>query len=143
MTLIDANLLIYSHVSTMPQHKAARSWLDDQLNGNLRVGFPWASLLAFIRLVSNPRIFDKAEPVHGAWAQVKEWLSCSNAWIPQPTERHPMILGEIIESENLSANLVPDAHLAALAMEHGLTLCSTDGDFARFKTLKWLNPIAK
>lgn len=143
MTIIDANLLVYAHVTDMPQHKPALTWLDGQLNGGVRVGLPWASLLGFVRLVSNPRIFEKAEPVSTAWTQVEEWLACPNVWIPQPTERHQAILGLIIENSTLSANLVPDAHLAALAMEHGLTLCSTDGDFARFKDLRWTNPIAK
>ena len=143
MTLIDANLLVYAHVTGMPQHEPALSWLDEQFNGVMRVGLPWASLLGFVRLVSNPRIFEKAEPVSSAWTQVEEWLGCPNAWIPQPTERHQAMLGSIIENSSLSANLIPDAHLAALAMQHGLTLCSTDGDFARFKDLRWMNPIAK
>jgi predicted nucleic acid-binding protein len=77
-----------------------------------------------------------------AWAQIVDWLSAGPAWIPQPTERHAAILGDLLALPGVSGKLVPDAHLAALAIEHGLTLCSTDGDFARFRNLRWENPIA-
>jgi uncharacterized protein len=77
-----------------------------------------------------------------AWSQVEDWLGCPTAWVPLPTERHREILGSILRGHGLRADLVPDAHLAALAMEHGLTLCSTDGDFARFPGLRWENPLA-
>jgi toxin-antitoxin system PIN domain toxin len=139
--LIDSNILIYAHAD-LPQHPAARDWLDRQLNGPAAVGLPWASLLGFLRVVSNPRIFPRAEPVAEAWRQAKEWLACASAWIPQPTERHQDVLGEFLVLPGLRSKLVPDAHLAALAVEHGLTLCSTDGDFARFPGLRWLNPLA-
>jgi toxin-antitoxin system PIN domain toxin len=143
VTLIDANILIYAHVSTFPQHHAAREWLDQQLNGSAPVGLPWASLLAFLRLVTNARVFEHPEPMADAWSQVRTWLACELVWTPEPTERHAQLLGEILKLPGVHANLVPDAHLAALAMEHGLTLCSTDGDFARFRALRWLNPIAE
>ena len=143
MTLIDASIFIYAHVSTFPQHHAAREWLDQQLNGSAPVGLPWASLLAFLRLVTNSRVFEYPEPMPDAWNQVWTWLACELVWTPEPTERHAELLGEILKLPGVNANLVPDAHLAALAMEHGLTLCSTDGDFARFRDLRWLNPIAK
>lgn len=141
MILVDANILIYARVSSFAQHDRARDWLDRQLNGLPRVGLPWASLLAFLRLVTNPRIFEQPEPIVEAWHQVMGWLACDTAWIPQPTERHPEVLRELIAPPGVHGNLVPDAHLAALAMEHGLTLCSTDGDFARFPGLRWLNPL--
>ena len=141
MILIDANLLVYARVSSFAQHDRARDWLDRQLNGLPRVGLPWASLLAFLRLVTNPRIFEQPEPIAEAWDQVMGWLACDPAWIPQPTERHLEVLGQLIALPGVHGNLVPDAHLAALAIEHGLTLCSTDGDFARFPGLRWLNPL--
>jgi toxin-antitoxin system PIN domain toxin len=140
--LVDANLLIYARVSSAAQHQAARRWLDGQLNGTARVGLPWPSLLAFVRLVTNPRIFERPETIAAAWKQVEEWLDCPPVWIPAPTDRHRQILGSLLAGGTLRANLVPDAHLAALAVEHGLTLCSTDGDFARFPNLKWVNPLA-
>jgi toxin-antitoxin system PIN domain toxin len=139
--LIDANILIYAHVSSFPQHNLARDWLDQQLNASARVGLPWASLLAFLRLVTNPRVFENPESIRDAWEQVRTWLTSETAWIPQPTERHADLLGEFLAFPGVHGNLVPDAHLAALAVEHGLTLCSTDGDFARFHGLRWLNPI--
>jgi uncharacterized protein len=139
--LIDANILIYAHVSSFAQHHAAREWLDQQLNGSAPVGLPWASVLAFLRLVTNSRVFENPESIVDAWSQVRTWLACESVWTPEPTERHAELLGEILKLPGVHGNLVPDAHLAALAMEHGLTLCSTDGDFARFSALRWLNPI--
>jgi hypothetical protein len=140
--LVDANLLIYAHADDLPQHDAAHDWLDRQLAGPDAVGLPWASILGFLRVVSNPRIFPRPEPVSEAWRQVREWLACPPAWTPQPTERHGEILGRFLALPGVRGNLVPDAHLAALAVEHGLTLCSTDGDFARFPSLRWINPLA-
>jgi toxin-antitoxin system PIN domain toxin len=97
--------------------------------------------LHFCGLVTNSRVFENPEPVVDAWRQVRTWLACESAWAPEPTERHAELLGEILDFPGVHSNLVPDAHLAALAIEHGLTLCSTDGDFARFRALRWLNPI--
>jgi len=139
--LVDANLLIYAHVDSFPQHLKSCRWLDDRLNGTAPVGLPWPSLLAFVRLVTNPRIFQRAESIEEAWQQVDEWLDCSPVWIPQPTEHHREVLKKLIMNQGIRANLVPDAHLAALAIEHGLILCSTDGDFGRFTGLRWENPI--
>lgn len=142
MILLDANLLVYAHVSSFEQHERARAWLDAKLGGPAPVGLPWPSLLAFVRLVTNPRMFERPEPTAGAWRQVGDWLDCDCAWIPAPTERHREILGHLLAAPGIQGNLVPDAHLAALAIEHGLALCSTDGDFARFDGLRWENPIA-
>ena len=141
MIIVDSNLLIYAHVSDVPEHLAAREWLDARLSGRTKVGLPWQSLLAFIRLVSNPRVFPRCESVADAWDQVDAWLSSGPAWIPVATERHRDVLRTLIPVTK-SANLVPDAHLAALAIEHGLELMSTDGDFARFPGLRWENPLA-
>lgn len=142
MILVDANLLVYARVAGFPQHDAARRWLDAHLNGTVRVGLPWPSLLAFVRLVSNPRIFARPDPIAAAWQQVGEWLDRAPVWIPSPTDQHREVLGSLLESAGQRANLVPDAHLAALAIEHGLRLCTTDGDFARFPGLRWENPLA-
>jgi toxin-antitoxin system PIN domain toxin len=92
LILIDANILIYARVSSFAQHHRAREWLDRQLNGVPRVGLPWASLLAFLRLVTNPRVFEHPEPIGKAWDPVRGWLACDAAWIPEPTERHPEVL---------------------------------------------------
>ena len=142
MILVDANLLIYAIGRSFLQHVRARSWLDEKLNGSAAVGLPWPSLLAFVRVTSHPRVFDRPHAVAKAWAQVEAWLDCQAGWIPLPTERHREILGALLRGAATSAALVADAHLAALAIEHGLTLCSTDGDFARFSGLRWGNPLA-
>ena len=142
MILIDANILVYAHVRLFHQHQRARDWLDRQLNAAAPVGLPWASVLAFLRLVTNPRVFESPEPIGDAWQQVRTWLNAEAAWIPQPTERHAYLLSEFLALPSVYGNLVPDAHLAVLAVEHGLTLCSTDGDFARFHGLRWFNPLA-
>ena len=142
MILVDANILIYAHVNSFDQHQAARDWLDKQLNGSASVGLPWSSVLAFLRLVTNPRVFEHPESILDAWVQARTWLACETVWLPQPTERHADPLGEFLALPGVHGNLVPDAHMAALAVEHGLTLCSTDGGFSRFRALRWLNPIA-
>ena len=143
MILVDANLLIYAHVSTFPQHERARTWLDERLNGVAPDGLPWPNILAFLRLATNPRVFERPEPMLDAWQQAMSWLQAERVWIPQPTERHQEILSELLAAPGVHANLVPDADLAALAIEHGLILCSTDGDFARFAELRWENPLAE
>ena len=142
MILVDANLLIYARVSSLPRHAEARKWLDEQLNGTARVGLPWPSLLGFLRIVTNPRVFERPEAMPSAWRQVESWLGCPAAWIPQATDNHPAVLARLLPHAAGRPNLVPDAHLAALAIEHGLALCSTDGDFARFPGLRWINPLA-
>ena len=141
MILLDANLLIYAHVESFPQHRKARTWLDNQLSAAGRVAMPWASVLAFLRIVTNPRIFERPEAIGDAWRQVKAWFDVDSVWTPEPTQRHPEILGHLLTQGAGRANLVPDAHLAALAIEHGLVLCSTDGDFARYPDLRWENPL--
>lgn len=141
MILVDANLLVYAHVGSLPQHARAREWLDERLNGAAPVGLPWPSLLGFLRLTTNPRIFERPLSMANAWRQVKSWLDCEPVWIPGPTEKHRQVLEPLLAVIGGRSNLVPDAHLATLALEHGLILCSTDGDFARFHTLRWENPL--
>lgn len=142
MILVDANLLVYAANQTAPEHDAARAWLDERLNGTVRVGLPWSSLLAFVRLVSNPAVVRHPVTPDVAWTQVEQWLSCDCVWTPVPTPRHADVLRPLLQTPHMTSRLVPDADLAALAMEHGLTLCTADGDFARFPGLKWENPLA-
>jgi toxin-antitoxin system PIN domain toxin len=141
MILVDANLLVYAHIESLPQHSRARDWLDERLNGAAPVGLPWPCLLGFLRLTTNPRIFERPLLMTKAWQQVNSWLDCDPVWIPAPTEKHRQILEPLLAEVGGRSNLVPDAHLAALAIEHGLILCSTDGDFARFHSLRWENPL--
>ena len=142
MILVDANLLLYAANRSAPEHAVAREWLDAQLTGPARVGLPWPSLLAFVRLATNPVVMRRPVTTQVAWTQVREWLSAEAAWVPLPTDRHEALMGEFCDASWMTSRLVPDAHLASLAIEHGLTLCSTDGDFARFPGLDWANPLA-
>jgi toxin-antitoxin system PIN domain toxin len=98
--------------------------------------------VAFVRLVTNPRVFRRPERSVRAWTQVEAWLESEAAWVPTPTARHQELLGSLLAETGAAGELVPDAHLAALALEHGLELMSTDGDFARFGALRWTNPLA-
>jgi toxin-antitoxin system PIN domain toxin len=142
MYLVDANVLVYATDARARQHDAARRWLDEQLATEPRyVGLPWPSVLAYLRLVTNPRMYSPPASIDEAWQRADEWLSRPAAWIPAPGPRHRQLLGEIIGEVQPSGNLVPDAHLAALAREHGLTVASTDSDFAKFRHVAWLNPV--
>jgi hypothetical protein len=96
-----------------------------------------------MRIVTNPRIFARPSSIATAWQRVEEWLDCDPVWIPEPSQRHRAVLGDLIPRIGAGGNLVHDAHLAALAIEHGLILASTDGDFARFPGLRWENPLAE
>lgn len=142
MILLDANLLLYAANRDAPEHEDARAWLDERLNGTVRVGLPWPSILAFVRIASNPAILQRAVTPAMAWRQVQAWLARDVVWIPVAGEAHVEIFGALLDRRLMSSRLVPDAHLAALAIEHGLTLCSTDGDFSKFPGLKWENPLA-
>ena len=142
MILVDVNILVYARNRAAKQHAAALAWLDEQFNSLAPVALPWASLLGFLRVSTNPRAFERPLSMADAWDQVTSWLSAEPAWIAQPTERHCEVLTTLLAQPGIQGNLVSDAHLAALAIEHGLTLCSTDEDFARFKGLRWLNPMA-
>jgi len=141
MILVDANLMVYAWDRGAALHLAAVRWLDGKLSESARVALPWECLLGFVRVVTNPRIYERPAPVSVAWGQVEYWLSARNAWIPLPGNRHQEILGRRLVRLGGGAKLIPDSHLAALAIEHGLDLCSTDGDFARFDGLRWVNPL--
>ncbi len=141
MNLVDANILLYAHFDHFVQHKSAHAWLRSQLDGDEPVGLPWPSILAFLRVSTNPHAFRSPISTPDAWDQVQEWLACATAWIPQPTNHHADVLGELLLLPGVNAKLVMDAHLAALAIEHGLTLFSADTDFARVKKLRWANTL--
>jgi toxin-antitoxin system PIN domain toxin len=141
--LVDVNILVYASNAEAPQHNESRDWLDTQLGGGTRVGLPWVSLLGFLRIATNPRAFQTPLTMAAAWQQVSNWLSAEAVWIPEPSERHATVLANLLTLPGMQGNLVPDAHLAAFAIEHGLVLCSTDGDFSRFPGLNWRNPLAR
>ena len=140
--LVDANLLLYAVDEASPFHARARQWLEDALNGTRRVGLPWVSLTAFLRIVPNPRALAEPLAPAEAWALVDAWLDAPTAWLPTPGRGHRAILGRLIADLDLRANLIPDAVLAALCIEHGREMISADTDFARFTGLSWRNPLA-
>jgi toxin-antitoxin system PIN domain toxin len=140
--LVDANLLIYSHDASSVHHEKARTWFEDGLNSPRRIGIPWPSIVAFLRLTTNPRVSAQPFTPAEAWEHVESWFRSPSAWIPQPTTRHREVFRSLVVDLQLTANLISDAHLAALAMEHGLELFSADSDFARFPAVRWRNPLA-
>jgi uncharacterized protein len=140
--LVDANLLLFAVHRGSAFHAEAHDWLSEQLNGSRRVGLPWQSLAGFLRIATHPRAFERPLDPAVAWARVRDWLGARVAWIPEPGERHTQILGELILRHQSRGNLIPDAQLAALALEHGLTVYSADTDFARFTEVQWQNPLA-
>ena len=142
MTLIDANLLLYAANREATEHERTIAWLEPQLNGAQRVGLPWESLTAFVRLATNPRVIARPLKPAEAWGLVQDWLAVPVVWIPTPTEQHADVLGALITKYGIRGKLVPDAHFAALAIEHGLDVYSADTDFARFTEIRWVNPLA-
>jgi hypothetical protein len=142
MILVDANLLVYAHDAAAAEHGLARAWFERVVNRPARVGLAWATLLAFVRLASNPAVVRSPVTPALAWARAAEWIQRDNVWIPHPGPLHAELLAALLSDGRITSRMVPDAHLAALAIEHGLTLCSSDGDFARFPGLRWENPLA-
>ncbi len=139
--ILDANILLYARNSADPNHAPAREWLEAALNGDVRVGLPWWTLGAFLRIATNPRVFHDPLPPAVAWQQIEDWLDAPRAWVPEPTGRYGRILGRLVRDHQVQGPLVTDAQLAALAIDHGVTMVSTDADFARFGGLHWLNPL--
>lgn len=138
--LIDANLLLYLASSSARQHEAVLGWFTSELSRGSLIGIPWISLTAFIRVATHPRASERPMDPADAWQRVCDWLDQPNVWIPSPGIRHREILGRLIEIYKPRGNLVTDAVLAALAIEHGLVICSADTDFARFTEVEWRNP---
>jgi hypothetical protein len=138
--LVDANILLFAVDRSSAFHASAADWLTRQLNGPRRVGIPWMSLGAFLRISTHPRAAEHPLSPDEAWRHVEAWLASAAAWVPQPTERHADVLGSLVRTYQLRGNLVSDAQLAALAIEHGLTVCSADTDFARFREVQWEDP---
>jgi toxin-antitoxin system PIN domain toxin len=140
--LVDANVLIYAVVARSPHHEPAKVWLETVLNGSRRIAIPWSSITAFVRIVTNPRALDDPLSPADAWQIAEAWLDAPTVWVPEPGDGFRTILGRLIVDLDLRANLVPDAALAALCIEHGLDIVSADTDFARFPEVTWHNPLA-
>ena len=142
MKLVDANLLLYAVDERSPHHAVAKAWLERQLSGPETFAFAWAVLLAFVRLVTNPRVFAAPLTAAEAFDLVDAWLEQPNVTIVHPTDRHRQLLRELLLSLGTAGNLTSDAHLAALSIEHGAELCSGDNDFARFARVRSSNPLS-
>ncbi len=141
MNLVDANLLLYAYHPRAEQHDTSRAWLEAALSGPELVRFAWVTLWAFLRIATNPRVFDRPLSTAEAKAAVSSWLAQPNAGILEPGERHWEILRGLRRDGQAAGPLVMDAALAAIAIEHGATLYTTDRDFSRFPGLKWTNPL--
>ena len=142
MTLSDVNLLLYAYDTSSAHHERARPWLEEGLSGVEAFGFAWATMLAFVRLVTNPRVFESPLGVEEALDVVDSWLAAPCATVLHPGPRHAVVLRQLLEPLGTAGNLTTDAHLAALALEHDAELYTADADFSRFPGLKWSNPLA-
>jgi len=140
VVIVDANVLLYAVNGSSPRNRAAKAWIDEALAGDEPVGFAWVVLLAFVRLATLPAVFPKPLGVDIALALVDDWLLARASVIVHPTPRHAGVLGGILTASGTAGNLVTDAHLAALALEHGARLCTFDRDFARFPGLRSFAP---
>ncbi|MBF0104762.1 MAG: type II toxin-antitoxin system VapC family toxin [Deltaproteobacteria bacterium] len=143
MILVDANILLYAEDKTSPIHKTARGWWDACLSGGERVCLCWEVINAFIRIGTSKRVFEKPLSLKEAIVRVQSWFDQPVTELVVPTDNHWSFFEEMMKKGQASANLVSDAHLAALAVEHGCTLYSSDADFSRFPRLKWKNPLEK
>jgi hypothetical protein len=141
VTLVDANLLLYATDERAPRHRAARAWLDGRLATDDPLAFAWVVLLAFLRLGTNPRLFEQPLTPERAFEVLQGWLAHPAAVVVHPGERHLALVRQLLQPLGTAANLVVDAHLAALAIEHGAELASCDADFSRFSGLRWVNPL--
>jgi uncharacterized protein len=139
--IVDASLLLYATDTESPFHRRAYAWLRAQLEGDSRLGVPWPTIIAFVRIVTHPRVVANPLSPVAAWDVMENLLEHDVVWTPQPTTRHAAVLGRLIASHQVAGGLVPDAHLAALAVEHGVAVASADSDFARFPEVRWENPL--
>jgi toxin-antitoxin system PIN domain toxin len=141
MILVDTNILLYAEDRLSPHHAKACQWWDTQLSGESPVCLCWLILTAFIRISTNRQIFKKPLTVEQAIKRVQSWIDQPCVRLINPTESHWQTFQLMLNEGQAKANLVPDAHLATLAVEHGCVLYSTDSDFSRFPKLKWKNPL--
>jgi uncharacterized protein len=139
--LLDVNLLLYAIDEEAPKHERGQAWLEETLSGTEAVGFAWAVLLGFLRISTSVTILERPLRANEALDYVDGWLDQPCAAVVAPSERHSALLRELLEPLGAAGNLTSDAHLAALAIEHGAELYSCDTDFARFEGLRWTDPL--
>lgn len=142
MILVDANLLLYAVNRDLPQHDSARRWLEAAFSGGEHVGLPWVVVLAFLRLVTNPRVFAHPLSVAAATGYIEEWLTLPTVTTVAPGGGHWSILRNLLADTGTGGNLTTDAHIAALALERGCPVYSSDNDFKRFPGIRHVNPLA-
>lgn len=141
MNLVDVNVLLYAVNRDAAHHEESRAWLDDSLNGAQSVGFAWVALLAFVRLSTKVGLFPSPLTADEAILRVEAWLDQPPSLVLEPTARHLEVLGGLLaDIGSTGGNLVNDAHLAALAIEHRGTIITYDADFARFPGVRWHTP---
>lgn len=140
MRLVDANVLLYAVNLDARHHERSRSWLDRALSGEATVAFSWIALLAFVRLSTKPELFPTPLTHDEAFDRVDAWLAAPPSVVLHPTLDHPRILRRLLGDIGVGGNLVNDAHLAALAIEHKCVLMSYDNDFDRFEGVRWEMP---
>jgi uncharacterized protein len=138
--LVDANVLLYAVNRDADHHDRSRRWLDGALSGDATVAFSWIALLAFVRLATKEGLFPQPLSLGGAMNRVDGWLSAEPAVVVEPTVDHPRILRDLLRDVGAGGNIVNDAHLAALAIEHRCSIVSYDNDFARFEGVRWEPP---
>jgi toxin-antitoxin system PIN domain toxin len=141
VTLVDANVLIYAIDADSPHHRSARHWLEQALSSTTSIGLAWVVILAFLRLTTRSGILKNPLPPERALAFVDEWLAQPYVRAVVPGEGHWTILRKLLRDAGTAGNLTSDAHLAALALELGASVCSTDGDFERFPGVERVNPL--
>jgi toxin-antitoxin system PIN domain toxin len=139
--LPDVNLLVYAADEQAVAHEPALSWIESSLSSAETVAFAWLALIGFVRITTSPRILARPWRPADALDVVDSWLAQPNATIVHPTPRHSAVLRDLLEPLGTGGNLTSDAHLAALAIEHGATLYSSDNDFSRFAGLRWEDPL--
>jgi hypothetical protein len=139
--LPDINLLIYAHNSRTIHHRKALHWWNDCLQGHEGIALAWVVVLGFVRIGTHARIFERPMTVDDALGRVEEWLTLPHIHLIHPTQNHFATWSIQLKRLGTAGNLTTDAHLAALAIERGLILQTTDADFARFPGLKWNNPL--
>lgn len=143
MIVVDANVLICAIDEDSSHHREAKAWLEGALSGREVIGLAWVVALAFLRLTTRTGISPKPLSIEVALDVLSEWLDHPNISILQPGLQHAHILRTLLLRTGAGGNLTTDAHLAALALEHGAQLCSFDHDFARFTGLNWSKPLIK